>query len=55
MSRNNKKTKKGRYNFLIDETIYSEFSKICEEEGLVRSKQVENMIKKLIEEHKQEN
>lgn len=47
-----KRPKKGRYNFLIDEEIYSEFSKICEEEGLVRSKQIEKSMKKIILERK---
>ena len=47
-----KKTKKGRYNFLIDEETYKKFSDICEEKGLVRSKQIELLIKKMIEEKK---
>jgi antitoxin component of RelBE/YafQ-DinJ toxin-antitoxin module len=46
------KNKKGRYNFLIDESVYKEFSAICEEKGLVRSKQIENYMKKMIKEKK---
>ena len=52
---NKKKPKKGRYNFLIDETVYEEFSQLCEEAGLVRSKQIENSMKKIIKEHKERN
>ena len=52
---NKKKQKKGRYNFLIDESVYSEFSELCEEKGLVRSKQIENAIKKIVKEHKEKN
>jgi hypothetical protein len=33
--------RKVRYNFLIDEDVYTIFSKICDKEGLVRGKQVE--------------
>jgi len=47
-----KKTTKQRYNFLIDRSVYEEFSKICEEEGYVRGKQVEKLMKKFVEEHK---
>ncbi len=47
-----KKKTKGRYNFLIEEKVYVEFSRICEEEGLVRSKQVEKSMKRLIKEYK---
>ena len=44
-----KKQKKGRYNFLMDSSTYEEFSKICEEEGFVRGKKVEHLIKKFVE------
>ena len=44
---------KDRYNFLIDKETYKEFSKICEELGLVRSKNLENHMKKFIEENKE--
>jgi len=43
---------KGRYNFLIDSSIYDEFSKLCEEEGFVRGKKVEQFMKKFLEKHK---
>jgi hypothetical protein len=43
-----KRKKKSRYNFLIDSDIYCEFSSICEEEGLVRGKQVELMMAEFI-------
>ena len=44
-----KKTNKSRYNFLIDKDVYSDFSLICEELGLIRSKQVENLLKEFLE------
>ena len=47
-----KKSTKGRYNFLIDESVYEDFSLLCDELGLVRSKHVENYMKQLIEENK---
>jgi len=47
-----KKTKKGRYNFLIDEETYKRFSELCEEKGLVRSKQIEILLKNMMEEKK---
>ena len=43
---------KGRYNFLLDSDVYDRFSKICEEEGFVRGKKVEQLIKKFIEQYK---
>lgn len=49
---NKKSIKKGRYNFLIDASVYKEFSEICEEKGLVRSKQLENYMKKIVKEQK---
>ena len=48
-----KKGNKGRYNFLIDSEIYEKFSIICEELGLIRSKNLENYMKKFIEENKE--
>ncbi|MFP4424194.1 MAG: hypothetical protein ACLFP2_03090 [Candidatus Woesearchaeota archaeon] len=52
MSKNT--VKKGRYNFLIDESIYNDFSMLCEELGLVRSKHIENYMKDFIQKHKEE-
>ncbi|MBW2999397.1 hypothetical protein KY339_01890 [Candidatus Woesearchaeota archaeon] len=46
-----KTAKKARYNFLIDKQVYEDFSLICEELGLVRSKNIENYMKGLIEKH----
>ncbi len=43
---------KGRYNFLIDKDTYDDFSVICEEQGLVRSKKLENYMKQFINKHK---
>ena len=43
---------KGRYNFLIDKKTYDEFSRICEELGLIRSKNLENYMKEFILKHK---
>ena len=40
-----KKSNKDRYNFLIDKDTYNKFSKICDNEGLVRSKQLELFMK----------
>lgn len=43
--------KKGRYNFLVDSAIYEDFSLLCEELGLVRSKHVEKYMQQFIAEH----
>ena len=43
------KSNKERYNFLIDKEVYNDFSMICEEEGLVRSKQLEKFMKEFNE------
>ncbi|MBW2996159.1 hypothetical protein KY332_02530 [Candidatus Woesearchaeota archaeon] len=48
-----KRSNKKRYNFLIDADVYEDFSLLCEELGLVRSKNIENNMKKFIEEHKE--
>jgi hypothetical protein len=48
MNHNKKKIKKGRYNFLIDESVYQEFSHLCDELGLIRSKNLENHMKEFI-------
>ncbi|MFC1723046.1 hypothetical protein ACFL0V_02825 [Nanoarchaeota archaeon] len=48
-----KKQQKGRYNFLIDEKVYKEFSEICEDKGLVRSKQIENFLRDFLEKKKE--
>ncbi|MBD3319219.1 hypothetical protein GF342_04895 [Candidatus Woesearchaeota archaeon] len=42
------RSNKGRYNFLIDSDVYEEFSRICEQRGLVRSKQVELLLREFI-------
>ena len=44
--------KKGRYNFLIDASTYEDFSLLCEELGLVRSKNLELYMKKFIKKNK---
>ena len=46
------KSNKKRYNFLIDKKIYSDFSLICEELGLVRSKKLEIYMKEFIKKNK---
>jgi len=46
------KSKKGRYNFLIEKNVYKEFSEICDELGLVRSKKLERFMKRFNEEHR---
>ena len=43
---------KRRYNFLIDKGVYEEFSIFCEENGLVRGKQVELMLKEFMRKRK---
>tara|TARA_Y100000310_G_C20686547_1_gene819392 strand:- start:1748 stop:1924 length:177 start_codon:yes stop_codon:yes gene_type:complete len=43
------KSNKDRYNFLIDKEVYADFSLICDEEGLVRSKQLEKFMKEFVE------
>jgi hypothetical protein len=53
MAKNNRKPKKGRYNFLIDESVYQEFSHLCDELGLIRSKNLENHMKEFIRKHKE--
>jgi hypothetical protein len=47
------KSGKKRYNFLINSDTYEEFSKICGELGLVRSKKLEIYMKRFIEEHEE--
>lgn len=36
----------------VDEKVYSGYSKICKEKGLIISKQVENFMKKEVENEK---
>ena len=48
------KSNKGRYNFLIDKEVYDEFSKVCDELGLIRSKQLEIFMKKFLKERGKE-
>lgn len=48
-----KRSNKQRYNFLIDRDTYEEFSIVCEELGLVRSKNLELYMKKIIEENQE--
>lgn len=48
-----KASNKERYNFLIDKQTYEDFSLICEELGLVRSKNLEHHMKRFIEENKE--
>jgi len=48
-----KKQNKGRYNFLIDEKTYDDFSLICENLGLIRSKNLENHMKEFIQKHRE--
>jgi hypothetical protein len=40
--KNRQALKKGRYNFMIDASVYREFSRICEDMGIIRSKAIEN-------------
>ncbi|MDO8740462.1 MAG: ribbon-helix-helix domain-containing protein [Candidatus Woesearchaeota archaeon] len=47
------KKNKERYNFLIDKATYEDFSLLCEELGLIRSKIVENALKEFIEKNKE--
>ena len=49
-----KSDKKGRYNFLLDNDTYADFSLLCDELGFVRSKKVEQYLKQFIEEHRTE-
>ena len=48
-----KRSNKQRYNFLIDASVYEDFSLLCEELGLVRSKNLENHMKEVIEKNKE--
>ncbi|MBU2560688.1 MAG: hypothetical protein KKD17_00160 [Nanoarchaeota archaeon] len=50
---NKKKRKKGRYNFLIDESVYLEFSQLCDELGIIRSKSVENHMREFVRKNKE--
>jgi len=43
---------KRRFNFLIEEGVYKEFSDLCEELAIVRSKHIENYLKKFIKQNK---
>lgn len=45
------KSSKKRYNFLIDRETYDDFSLLCEELGLVRSKKLEIYMKRFIKEN----
>ncbi len=47
----NNKVEKGRFNFLIDVSVYREFSKACKELGMIRSKAIENHMKKFSDDH----
>ena len=47
------KSNKDRYNFLIDKDTYEDFSLVCDEEGFVRSKQVEKFMKEFIEKNQE--
>ena len=46
-----KSDQKGRYNFLLDNQVYADFSLICNELGFVRSKKVEQYLKLFLQEH----
>lgn len=46
--------KKGRYNFLLDNETYADFSMLCDELGFVRSKKVEQYLKQFIQDHQAE-
>jgi hypothetical protein len=44
---------KGRYNFLIDSSVYVEFSQMCDELGIVRSKNLENYMRDFVKKGKE--
>lgn len=46
------KSNKKRYNFLIDADVYNDFSLLCEELGLIRSKKLEIAMKEFMLENK---
>ncbi len=48
-----KKGNKNRYNFLIDRETYENFSLICDDLGLIRSRFLEKAMKKFVEEQKE--
>lgn len=48
-----KRQKKGRYNFLIDESVYIEFSQVCGDMGMIRSKNIENHMKEFVRKNKE--
>ena len=48
-----KRSNKKRYNFLLDKDVYDDFSLICEELGLVRSKNIEIHLRKFVKENKE--
>jgi hypothetical protein len=54
MNQAKKRQKKGRYNFLIDESVYDEYSQVCDELGLIRSKNLENHMKEFIKKNKEQ-
>lgn len=35
----------------VDSNVYTKYSKICKEKGLIMSKQIENFMKKFLEEN----
>jgi hypothetical protein len=53
MNQARKKAKKGRYNFLIEESVYLEYSELCDELGIVRSKNIENYMRDFVKRQKE--
>ena len=47
------KPNKGRYNFLIDRSVYDDFSMLCEELGLVRGKKLERYMQEFVDKNKE--
>ncbi len=49
-----KSSGKERYNFLIDKSVYDDFSLLCDDLGLVRGKQVENFMRDFVFQRQEE-
>jgi hypothetical protein len=42
---------KDRYNFLIDKAVYDDFSLICDDLGLIRSRVIERSMQEMIQQN----
>lgn len=48
----NQKVKKKKVTMTIDQEVFNKFSQYCEENAMIKSKAIENMMRKFIEDEK---